>query len=63
MPDYVIIFLVIMEIEPLFKEWGNPLFTLWYIGMNVMEVGTLEYTEDQSDRGRDDSALFGGERL
>jgi len=32
LPDYVIIFLVIMEIKPLCKEWGNPLFTLWYIG-------------------------------
>lgn len=30
--DYVIIFLVIMEIKPLCKEWGDPLFTLWYIG-------------------------------
>lgn len=32
---YVIIFLAIMKIEPLFKEWGNPLFNLWYTGLNV----------------------------
>lgn len=32
---YVIIFLAIMKIEPLFKEWGNPLFNLWYIGLKL----------------------------
>lgn len=25
----------------MFKEWGNPLFTLWYTGLNSMEVESL----------------------